>query len=255
MGIYSHEQSSVYRSSLSSLHERIDFQEFITSALLEHRAVLEVALQRLSLEATALTDAALLLVDTLRSGHKVLVAGNGGSAAEAQHFASELVGRFKQERSAFAALALTADSALLTAVANDYGYQDVFARQVEALGQADDVLLAFSTSGESENLIRAALTGHLHGLHVIAITGCKQSRLGDLSTITIRVPGSDTATAQELHMVLTHVLCDIIETQLTTYPTAQQDTSIKSTVKSMSGVTNLSLLTAHGTTEKEEEQS
>src|SRR5207302_7352453 len=116
-------------------------------------------LQQLTSSAHLLSTAALWLVETLRSGHKVLVVGNGGSAAEAQHFVAELVGRFKQERVPYAAIALTGDTAVLTAIANDYGYSEIFARQVAALGQAGDLLLAFSTSGEAKNVVRAAHAG------------------------------------------------------------------------------------------------
>src|SRR5947209_20629823 len=117
---------------------------------------LDIALSQLTTRATTLLEVATRLVETLHRGRKVLVAGNGGSAAEAQHFATELVGRFKRERAPYAVLSLATDTSILTAVANDYGYQNVFARQVLALGQPGDLLIAFSTSGESENLICAA---------------------------------------------------------------------------------------------------
>jgi D-sedoheptulose 7-phosphate isomerase len=150
----------------------------------------------------------------------VLVAGNGGSAAEAQHFAAELVGRFKRERAPYAVLSLTTDTALLTAVANDYGYTDVFARQVRALGQPGDLLVAFSTSGESENLVRAATAARRHGMAVAAVTGGRPSRLERLADVTVRVPVVDTAVAQELHMAVTHILCDIVESELAAPPAA-----------------------------------
>ncbi len=146
--------------------------------------------------------------------NKVLVAGNGGSAAEAQHFAAELVGRFKRERAPYAVLSLTTDTSILTAVANDYGYADVFARQVLAFGQSGDLLIAFSTSGESENLLRAAVAGHQSRMTVIAITGDRPNRLDRLADVTVRVPVVDTAVAQELHMIVTHILCDIAESEL-----------------------------------------
>src|SRR2546428_8093263 len=191
----------------------IDYHEAIVSALNCHRALLDGALAQLAAQTTVFTEAAAGLIETLRSGHKVLVAGNGGSAAEAQHFAAELVGRFKRERTPYAVLSLTTDTAILTAVANDYGYQDIFARQVFAFGQPEDMLIAFSTSGESENLVRAAVAAHQCLMTVVAITGERTSRLEKLADITVRVPSIDTAIAQELHMVLTHVLCDIAETQ------------------------------------------
>src|SRR5215470_15763267 len=121
--------------------------------------MLDNALAQFKTRAALITEVTTRLIETLRSGHKVLVAGNGGSAAEAQHFAAELVGRFKRERAPYAVLSLTTDTSILTAVANDYGYRDVFARQVHALGQPGDLFIAFSTSGESENLLRAAIVG------------------------------------------------------------------------------------------------
>ena len=194
---------------------RGEYQENIVNALGDRRMALECALGQLAEHATVLTEVAMQLVETLRTGHKVLVAGNGGSAAEAQHFVTELVGRFKKEREPYAALALTSDTAALTAIANDYGYQDVFARQVLALGLPGDLLIAFSTSGESENLLQAALASHKRLMTVVAITGERHSRLENLADLTVRVPVTDTAIAQELHMVLTHLLCEITESQLT----------------------------------------
>jgi D-sedoheptulose 7-phosphate isomerase len=195
---------------------RDHYQHTIVEALASRRATLDDALGQLTAPArlAIITQAAMLLVATLSGGRKVLVAGNGGSAAEAQHFASELVGRFKRERMPYAALSLTTDTATLTAVANDYGYQDVFARQVQAFGQPGDLLIAFSTSGESENLLHAANTAHEGLMTVIAITGDRHSSLEELADLTIRVPVVETETAQELHMMLTHILCDITETEL-----------------------------------------
>lgn len=188
--------------------------ECVMNALLERRVLLDDVLRRFTSEVDILAEVATLLVETLRGGHKVLVAGNGGSAAEAQHFAAELVGRFKRERAPYAVLSLTTDTSILTAVGNDYGYQEVFARQVRAFGQAGDMLIAFSTSGESENLLCAAEAARTCAMHVIAITGERLSRLAALAHKTVRIPTSDTAIAQELHMMVTHILCDIVETQL-----------------------------------------
>jgi D-sedoheptulose 7-phosphate isomerase len=144
----------------------------------------------------------------------VLVAGNGGSAAEAQHFAAELVGRFKRERDPYAVLSLTTDTSILTAVANDYGYAEVFARQVRGFGECGDLLLLFSTSGESENLVRAAIAAQQCLMSVAAITCDRSSRLEHIANVTVRVPVVDTAFVQELHMVVTHILCDIAESEL-----------------------------------------
>lgn len=189
-------------------------RSYVVDALLQHREMLGEALRQLASDSMPLNRVALSLVETLRSGHKVLVAGNGGSAAEAQHFAAELVGRFKRERAPYAVMALTTDTSILTAVGNDYGYQEVFARQVRAFGQTDDLFLAFSTSGESENLLRAAEVARSCRMKVVAVTGERTSSLEMLSDQAIRVPVCDTAVAQELHMIVTHILCDIVETQL-----------------------------------------
>lgn len=178
------------------------------------RKFLDAALTTLMLRTAAVAEVAALLVDALHSGHKALVAGNGGSAAEAQHFSAELVGRFKRERRPYAVLALTTDTSILTAIANDYGYEDVFARQICAFGQPGDVFIAFSTSGESENLLRAAQAGQERAMSVVAITGDCPSRLEALADITVRVPVIDTAVVQEMHMMVTHVLCDIVEAEL-----------------------------------------
>ena len=220
MGISSHEENAIvasdtYSDTLSPPPiPGIDYYATIVNTLISRRSTLDVALTQLQTRAMVLTEIAMRLVETLRSGHKVLLIGNGGSAAEAQHFAAELVGRFKRNRAPYAVLSLTTDTSILTAVANDYGYQDIFARQVYAFGQPDDLLIAFSTSGESENLLRAASAGRQSLMTVVAITGDSYSSLGHLADITLRVPVLDTAIAQELHMIVTHMLCDIAETQL-----------------------------------------
>jgi D-sedoheptulose 7-phosphate isomerase len=186
----------------------------VVAALDERRRALPTALARMASEAEALAEVAMRLVATLHAGGKILVAGNGGSAAEAQHFAAELVGRFKRERVPWAALALTTDTSILTAVGNDYGYAEVFARQVAGLGAAGDAFLAYSTSGESKNLIRAAMVAREQGMAVFAVTGARMSSLARLADVTIRVPLTDTALTQELQMAVTHVLCDIVECAL-----------------------------------------
>lgn len=200
--------------SLSPSATIADWGGAVARALAERRATLDRALAELGATTGELGEVATRVIAALRRGNKVLVAGNGGSAAEAQHFAAELVGRFKREREPYAVLALCTDSAILTAVANDYGYAEVFARQVRALGGTGDLLLAFSTSGESENLIRAAMAARERGMTVVAITGGRPSRLGCAADLAIRVPVVDTAVAQELHTIVTHLLCDIVETAL-----------------------------------------
>jgi len=201
----------------------------VVRALAGRRRVLDHALARLALGAGGLAEVAARLVETLEHGGTVLVAGNGGSAAEAQHFAAELVGRFKRDRAPYPVLALTTDTAILTAVANDYGYADVFARQVRAFGQPGDLFLGFSTSGESENLVRALAAARERGMASAAITGARSSRMERLADVTVRMPLTDTATVQELHMMATHILCEIVEATLTARerPTAREGMPIQ----------------------------
>ena len=190
------------------------FIQRATEAVAERQVALAHAVGEFQAEGAQLGEIAARLVATLANNGKVLVAGNGGSAAEAQHFAAELVGRFKRERDPYAALALTADTATLTAIANDYGYDQVFARQVRAFGQPGDIFVAFSSSGESENLVRAAQVAHDLGLTVVAVTCDRPNRLASLASLALRIPSVDTPVTQELHMVVTHVLCDIVESEL-----------------------------------------
>ena len=186
----------------------------VDGVLAERRALLDRAIGALQQRSTVIAEAASCIVDALRGGHKVLVVGNGGSAAEAQHFACELMGRFQQERAPYAVLALTADSTILTALGNDYGYRQVFARQVAGLGQPGDLLLAFSTSGESPNVVEAALAARGRGMTVVALTGERASQLEKLADLTLRAPCALTPVAQEIHMLLTHVLCGVVEAEL-----------------------------------------
>lgn len=214
MGTYHHREPTLFIPSVHAVPTRLDYHNFIVNALTQRRSQLAMALDLLATRATVLTEVAMKLVETLQSGHKVLVAGNGGSAAQAQHLAAEMVGRFKLERAPYAVISLATDLAIITAVSNDYGYQDVFARQVRALGQPGDLLLAFSTSGASENLLRAAQAGREGMLTVVAVTGGQPSHLECLADMTVRIPLIDTASIQELHMVVIHILCDLAESRL-----------------------------------------
>jgi D-sedoheptulose 7-phosphate isomerase len=189
----------------------------VGAAMRARRIALDMALGELEMRhSEIIAEVASLLIATVRSGGKILAAGNGGSAAQAQHFAGEFVGRFKRERAAYPMLSLTVDTSILTAIANDYSYHDVFARQIEALGQPDDLFVAISTSGKSENLLRAARAAHERSMTVIAITGERRSSLGQRADLTIRAPATDTAIAQELHALIVHILCDIAEQELAT---------------------------------------
>jgi D-sedoheptulose 7-phosphate isomerase len=158
--------------------------------------------------------AAHAIEEALAAGRKVLVFGNGGSAADAQHLAAELVGRFMRERAALAAISLTADTAILTSIANDYSYKQVFVRQIEALGQAGDVALGISTSGESPNVAAALHVARELGLKTIALTGRDGGSVGSAAEIHVNVPDQNTARVQEVHRTLLHVMCELIENGL-----------------------------------------
>lgn len=158
-----------------------------------------------------ITRAAGLMAASLGKRGKILVFGNGGSAADSQHMAAELVGRFKAERRPFAAIALTTDTSILTAVANDYGYDNVFSRQVEALGSPGDVAVGISTSGNSKNVVEAIAKARSMGLATVAIAGCGGGRLASASDVSIAVGSKDTARIQEAHITIIHILCEIIE--------------------------------------------
>jgi D-sedoheptulose 7-phosphate isomerase len=167
--------------------------------------------EQLHEDAEAIVRAAELCRASLAAGGTVLAFGNGGSAAEAQHFATELSGRFLQERRALAALALTTDSSALTAIANDYGFERVFERQIEALGRPGDVAIAISTSGESPNVVCGLQAARARGLKTIAITGPGVGALGDAADICIAVPGALTPRVQEGQLTVLHLICDLVE--------------------------------------------
>ena len=157
---------------------------------------------------------AAICVEALRAGHKILICGNGGSAADAQHFAAELVGRFVDERPALAAIALTTDTSALTAIANDYGYDAVFSRQVAGLAQSGDVLLAISTSGNSVSVLNACEQAKSMGCHVIGLTGRDGGALKAHCRALVIAASQDTAHIQEVHIVVIHLLCALIEERL-----------------------------------------
>ena len=155
--------------------------------------------------------AARAVADALEKGGKLLVFGNGGSAADAQHLAAELVGRFQKERAAMPAVALTADTSVLTSVANDYSFEQVFVRQIEALGRPGDVAFGISTSGESPNVAAALQAARAQGLKTIALTGRDGGSVGRAAEIHVNVPDQNTARVQEVHRTLLHVMCEVIE--------------------------------------------
>lgn len=166
---------------------------------------------------TVIVAASQLMVQALVNGHKILACGNGGSAGDAQHFAAELINRFERERPGLPAIALTTDSSVLTSIANDYDYQEVFSRQVRALGQAGDVLLAISTSGNSANVSEAVDAAHDRQMNVVFLSGRDGGSIAPLlwpEDTEIRVPSDVTARIQEVHLLAIHCLCDLIDQQL-----------------------------------------
>jgi D-sedoheptulose 7-phosphate isomerase len=188
-----------------SLAERIQ-QQFKDSAATK--------LAALSQMASPIEAATRRMVASLRAGGKVMACGNGGSAADSQHFAAELLNRFEKERPPLAAIALTTDTSTLTSIANDYRYEDVFAKQVQALGRSGDVLLAISTSGNSPNVIEAVHAAHALGVTVVALTGKKGGQIAALlgaDDIHLCVPAERTARIQEVHLLAIHCLCDGID--------------------------------------------
>lgn len=160
-------------------------------------------------------DVAEMIADALRNDRKVLLIGNGGSAADAQHIAAELVGRYKKERRGYAALALTTDTSALTAIGNDYGIEQMFARQVQGLGQRGDVLIALTTSGRSSNIIAAVERAREGGLKTIVFTGVKGVSLNALCDHLFIAPSNDTPVIQQIHMTALHAICDHVERALT----------------------------------------
>ncbi len=152
-----------------------------------------------------------LIAQALRDGNKLLLFGNGGSAADAQHIAGEIVGRFKKERKALPAIALTTDSSILTAVSNDYGFETIFERQVEALCMPGDVVIGITTSGDSENVVRGLKKAHDLGATTVAFTGKKGGKVVDIAHYSFVVPSYETPRIQECHITLGHVLCQIVD--------------------------------------------
>ncbi len=158
-----------------------------------------------------------LMGQALLNDGKILSCGNGGSAGDAQHFSSELLNRFERERPGLPAMALTTDSSTITSISNDYAYEEIFSKQIRALGKPEDILLGISTSGNSENVCRAITAAHERGMKVVALSGRNGGRMAELfeeGDVEIRVPATRTARIQEVHLVIIHALCDLIDTAL-----------------------------------------
>ena len=191
----------------------------LTQRVAEHFAESIQAKQQVAqVLAQPTAQAAELLFNALANDGKFLICGNGGSAADAQHFAAEMTGRFEKERMELAAIALTTDTSALTAIGNDYGFDHVFSKQVRALGRAGDVLVGISTSGNSGNVIEAIQAAHQNGMHVIALTGRDGGKIAQMlqeGDVLLNVPYPRTARIQEVHILLIHAMCDCIDTMLT----------------------------------------
>lgn len=185
-------------------------RQLLVEGLEEHLQLVE----KLESAFGLLSDTADRMSLTLQAGHMVFWCGNGGSAADCQHLAAELVGRFRRERKGLASIALTTDSSVLTSIGNDYGYEYVFARQVEALCRPGDFLVGISTSGNSSNVCAAISKAREIGAYTFAMTGNGGGRLATLADACLEVPSSHTARIQESHILVGHLLCDLIETQI-----------------------------------------
>jgi len=193
-----------------SLQERI-YQHFTDSIQTKHDALEHLA--------APIELAAQTIVQSLLNGGKVLTCGNGGSAGDAQHFSSEMLNRFERERPSLPAIALSTDTSTITSIANDYSYNEIFSKQIRALGQAGDILLAYTTSGNSGNVVEAIKAAHDRDMVALIVTGkdggeiASQELLNE-TDIELRVPSNSTARIQEVHLVVTHCLCDLIDFQL-----------------------------------------
>lgn len=175
---------------------------------------IQVKINAVDILAEPIEKAAQLMSNALLSGGKILSCGNGGSACDAMHFSGELLNRLERERPSLPAIALSADVSAITAIGNDYSYHDIFAKQIQALGQEKDVLLAISTSGHSANILKAIEAAHLRGMHIVVLTGKDGGDVPSLLTskdVEIRVPTNRTMRIQEVHILIIHCLCDLID--------------------------------------------
>ncbi len=163
------------------------------------------------LEKNNLSEVIDLIIETITNKNKLLICGNGGSATNAQHFSAELVGRYKLDRKSLPAIALTTDSSIITAIGNDYGYSEVFSRQIEGLGNINDVLFAISTSGNSPNLLRAIEEAKNNNINVIGLLGKDGGKMKEICDLSIIIPSDNTPRIQELHIMVIHIICEILE--------------------------------------------
>lgn len=183
-------------------------QQFITRQLQEHQQLFHILEIELTLPITRLAER---LIETFRIGNKLLIMGNGGSAADAQHFAGELVSRFRMERPGLPAIALSTDTSIITAIGNDYGFERIFSRQIEALATPGDAVIGISTSGNSPNIRKALEAAQQAGCTTIGLLGKDGGNIKDLCDIPLIIPSNDTPRIQEAHIAIIHILCDLIE--------------------------------------------
>ncbi|MBA2840139.1 D-sedoheptulose 7-phosphate isomerase [Methanococcus maripaludis] len=173
-----------------------------------------VKLDFISKNENKLIDTINIIVNALKNENKLLICGNGGSAADAQHFAAEIVGRYKLERKGYPAIALSTDTSILTAIGNDYGFEKIFERQVEALGKDGDILIGISTSGNSENVINAVNLAKNNGIYTIGLLGKDGGKINNLVNLSLVVPSNNTPRVQECHLTIYHVICEEVEKKL-----------------------------------------
>ena len=183
-------------------------REMIEAELLAHQTTTEKTVEAITPQ---IASAASMLIATLKQGNKILLCGNGGSAADAQHIAAELTGRYKSQRQGLPAIALTTDTSALTAIANDFGYGRVFDRQVEALAQEGDLLIGISTSGNSDNILSALTTAKTKGCQTLGLSGNGGGKMNELCTLNLVIPSSDTPRIQEMHILIGHILCQAVD--------------------------------------------
>ena len=185
-------------------------KDYLQNEFNEHRETLEATSENLSQH---IEQAGEFIVATLKAGNKILLFGNGGSAGDAQHIAAELTGRYKTERQGLPAIALTTDTSAITAIGNDYGFDRIFDRQVEAIGNDGDLLIGISTSGNSRNVLRALAYGKDNGMNTIGFSGKGGGDMRPLCDINLIIPSDDTARIQEMHILIGHILCGIVDSQ------------------------------------------
>ena len=192
----------------------MEFSERVTNIFTSHIETAEAARDKITVD---IVDAATLMTNALLNDRKILCCGNGGSASDSQHFSSELLNRFERERPGLPAIALTTDSSTITSISNDYAFDEIFSKQVSALGQEGDILLAISTSGNSANILQAVQAAHQRQMRCVVLSGNSGGALvGFLEDddVFISVPAKSTARIQEVHIIIIHCLCDLIDTQL-----------------------------------------